>query len=113
MHEYSITESVLTLALDKAREADAKKITHVNLVVGELSGVVPDCVQFYFDHISKGTEADGARLVFTTKPTVVRCHKCDKTFTPESSDWSCPKCKEIGMDIVSGRECYMESIEVE
>ena len=80
MHEYSITESVLTLALEKAREADAKIITHINLVIGELAGVVPDCVQFYFDHIGKGTEADGAKLIFTTKPTVVRCHKCDKTF---------------------------------
>ena len=113
MHEYSITESILSLALNKAKEANAVKITRINLVVGELSGVVAECVQFYFDHISKKTLADSASLVFTTRPTQVRCHKCNKVFTPANGDWSCPECRETGMDIVSGRECYMESIEVE
>ena len=113
MHEYSITESILSLALEKANEANAGKITRINLVVGELSGVVAECVQFYFDHISKDTPADGAGLSFETKPASVRCHKCNNVFTPKDGDWSCPECREAGIDIVSGRECYMESIEVE
>ena len=52
----------MSLALEKATEAQAKKIISINLVVGELSGVVGDCVQFYFDAISRGTIADGAKL---------------------------------------------------
>ena len=67
MHEYSITESVLNLALEKAREANASRITRISLVVGDLSGVVSDCVQFYFDFISKDTIASGAKLDFETK----------------------------------------------
>ena len=113
MHEYSITESILSLALEKAKEANAEKITRINLVVGELSGVVAECVEFYFGFISKDTMAAGAGLSFVTKPTSVRCHKCENIFTPEDGDWSCPECHEIGIDIVTGRECYMESIEVE
>ena len=113
MHEYSITESLLALALEKANEAKAGKITRINLVVGELSGVVGDCVQFYFDFLSKKTIASGAELSFETKPTQVRCQKCDNIFTPVDHDWSCPGCHEIGIEIISGRECYMESIEVE
>ena len=113
MHEYSITESILSLALEKAREAKAEKIMQINLVIGNLSGIVADCVQFYFEHISKDTLADGASLSFEIKPASVRCHKCNNVFTPKDSDWSCPECHEIGMDIISGRECYMENIEVE
>jgi len=113
MHEYSITESMLSLALEKANEASAGKITRINLVVGDLSSIVSECVQFYFDFLSKGTIASGAELSFETKPTTVRCHKCNNVFTPGDHDWSCPKCHETGIDIVSGRECYMESIEVE
>ena len=113
MHEYSITESILSLALEKVNEAKAGKITRINLVVGELSGVVAECVQFYFEHISKDTPATDATLSFDVKPAMIRCDKCDNTFTPKDSDWSCPKCHETGIDIVSGRECYMESIEVE
>ncbi|MBA7696869.1 Hydrogenase maturation factor HypA [subsurface metagenome] len=113
MHECSITESMLSLALEKANEASAGKITRINLVVGELSGIVSECVQFYFDAISKGTIASGAELAFETKPTQVRCRKCDNVFTPSDQNWDCPECHEAGIEIVSGRECYMESIEVE
>jgi hydrogenase nickel incorporation protein HypA/HybF len=113
MHEYSITESVLNLALEKANEANAEKITRINLIVGELSGVVDECVRFYFEHISKNTIADGAELFFETVPTKLRCRKCDKDFSPVGIDWLCPDCHEAGVEITSGRECYMESIEVE
>ena len=113
MHESSITESLLSLAVGKANEAKAGKITRINLVVGELAGVVPECVQFYFDFISKNTIADGAVLSFVNKPATVRCRKCEKVFTPVNHDWSCPDCREADVEIVSGRECFMESIEVE
>ena len=113
MHEFSITESLLTLATEKAKEAKAQKITRINLIVGELSGVVDECVRFYFEHISKDTIASGAELVFETVGTKLRCDKCDAVFTPQDSNWSCPSCNEPALEIVSGRECYMESIEVE
>ena len=113
MHEASITESMLSLALEKARDAKACKITSINLVVGELSGVVPECVQFYFDVISKNTMAEGARLNFEIKPTQIKCRKCNNVFTPADHKWACPKCHEASVEIASGRECYMESIEVE
>ena len=113
MHEFSITESVLSLALEKASEANAKKIIRINMVVGELSGVVGECVQFYFSNISKDTIASGAELCFETKPTRVRCSKCQTVFAPKDGNWACPDCQETGIEIVSGRECYLESIEVE
>ena len=103
----------MSLALEKAGEAKAKKITRINLVFGELSGVVGECVQFYFDVISKNTLADGAVLSFEMKPIRIRCRNCEKEFTPVNHNWACPDCHEISMEIVSGRECYMESIEVE
>jgi len=113
MHEASITESLLSLALEKANEARASKVTRINLVIGELSGVVGDCVQFYFDAISKNTIASGAALSFETKPVSLRCRSCEKVFSPTNHEWACPDCRETGVEIVTGRECYMESIEVE
>ena len=104
---------MLTLALEKAREANAVKINRINLVVGDLSGVVPDCVRFYFEHISKDTMASGADLVFATVGTKLHCRNCNQDFTPDGLEWLCPDCHESGVEITSGRECYMESIEVE
>jgi hydrogenase nickel incorporation protein HypA/HybF len=113
MHEYSITQSILSLALEKADEAKASKITQINLVIGELSGIVEECVQFYFDFLSKDTIAAEAGLSFHKTPTKLRCRHCEAVFPPRDHDWSCPDCHEAGIEIISGRECYMESIEVE
>ncbi len=113
MHEYSITESILSLALEKANEAKADKITRINLVLGELSGVVGECVQMYFEILGQNTIARGAALSFETRPTTLKCRKCEKVFSPADHNWACPDCRESNVEIVSGRECYMESIEVE
>ncbi|HJX12508.1 MAG TPA: hydrogenase maturation nickel metallochaperone HypA [Dehalococcoidales bacterium] len=113
VHEFSVTESLLSLALQKAGEAGAGRITRISLVVGEMSGVVSECVQYYFDFISQDTIARGAELSFDLKPTRLRCRECNSVFTPVNGDWSCPDCREPAIEIVSGRECFMESIEVE
>ena len=49
MHELAITEEILRIAIEHAERAQAKRVTDINLVVGELSSVVDDSVQFYFD----------------------------------------------------------------
>ncbi|MCK4263054.1 MAG: hydrogenase maturation nickel metallochaperone HypA, partial [Dehalococcoidia bacterium] len=43
MHEFGITESIINIVLDKAKEAEANRVTKISLVAGELSGFVPDC----------------------------------------------------------------------
>ena len=113
MHEYNVTESMLALVLEKAREAESRRVTRVNLVLGELSGVVGDCVRQYFEILSKDTIAGGAELSVENKPTALKCRGCKHEFAPDDHDWSCPVCHEVNVEIVSGRECYLQSIEVE
>ena len=74
---------MLSLALEKANEAKASKITRINLVLGELSGIVDECVQFYFDFLSKDTIAAGASLSFNknTDHSCAAAH-CETVFPP-------------------------------
>lgn len=113
MHELSITESILNLAMEKATEAGAEKITRINLVIGEMAGIVGDCVQFYFDTISRDTIAAGAELVFDYRPVQAKCRACGNVYPPKEQDWTCPACGKTEVDVVGGRECYMESLEVD
>jgi len=113
MHELGITQSILSIALEKANEAQASKITRINLIIGELSGIVDDCVQFYFDLLSKDTIAAEASLSFERTPNKLRCRNCATVFSPNELDWTCPNCRQANVDIISGRECRIESIEVE
>ncbi len=112
MHELSITQSILSIALEKANAAQASKIARINVVTGELSGIVDECAQFYFDFLSKDTIAAEATLCFHHSPTELRCRNCAAVFAPSNGNWACPSCQEQKIEIVSGRECYVESMEV-
>lgn len=113
MHELSVTQSILDIVLEKAGDAGADKVNRVDLVIGELSGIVSDCVRFYWDFLSKDTPAAGAELSFRQPPAQLRCRKCETVFTPEDGRWVCPKCREPSLEITGGRELYVESIEVD
>ena len=113
MHEFGVTESILDIALKEAKKAQARKITKINLVVGELTGFMPDCIEFYFDFMSKDTIAEKANLHFESAPAQVRCRSCLTIFHPKDTLWACPECQSQGVEIVAGRELYIESMEVE
>jgi hydrogenase nickel incorporation protein HypA/HybF len=113
MHELGVTENIIDIILAKAGEAQAGKVLKINLVVGELSGYVPDCVQFYFDTLSKGTIAEGAVLHFDTVPPELCCRDCSTIFDPRDAPWICPKCGSQSIEVSKGRELYIDSVEVE
>jgi len=113
MHEQSIVESLLALALENAERAKARKILKINVVAGELSGVVEEAANFYFSFLRKDTIAAEASLVFRHIPAKLHCRNCDTVFSPENSVFLCPNCKDTQVEIIGGRELYLESLEVE
>lgn len=113
MHELSITQSILDIALRHAEEAGAHHIARVHLVIGDFSTVVDDSVQFYWDVISRGTIAQGAELHFQRVPATLRCLACEMRFSPDGRDFACPDCGGYQVRVVDGDQFYLDSIEVE
>jgi hydrogenase nickel incorporation protein HypA/HybF len=113
MHELSVTESILDIAVSHAKKANASRVTGINLVIGRLSSIVDDSIQFYWDTISEDTICSGSKLHFDRKPAVLLCHVCDKEFTLESELIPCPICGGYQTTISSGEEFFVESIEIE
>jgi len=64
MHELPVTINILSIVLEQVRKAQASEVTRINLIIGALSGIVPEHVQIQFDLISKDTIAAGASLSF-------------------------------------------------
>jgi len=113
MHELSITERILEIALKHGEKAGATKITDLFLVIGELSSVIDDSVQFYWDLISQDTIAVEAKLHFRRIPTKFHCLECKKEYTPELDNFSCPACNSKQVRVIAGEEFFLEAIDVE
>ena len=73
MHELSIMESALNLALEQARKNGAVRVHALRLRIGALSGVVPDALQFAFEALTPGTAAEGAELLIDNVPARFWC----------------------------------------
>ena len=113
MHELYATQAILDKALQKAGEENAKHITNVYIVVGEISSYSDDSVQFYWDTLSEGTPAAGARLYFRRVPLAFKCLVCDSHFAPRDASFDCPRCGSVRVRVATGREFNLEAIDLE
>lgn len=112
MHELTVTQSVLDIACKHAEKAHAKAVTDIYLVIGRLSSIVDDSVQFYWDFISKGTLCEHAQLHFQRKPAILVCLECKNEYTLDDNLTPCPQCGSANVRVLSGDEFNLESIEI-
>ena len=113
MHELSVTESLLEITLRHAQEAQANRVTDLYIVLGQLSSIVDDSVQFYWDIIAKDTPAGKATLHFRRVPAELKCQVCGHTYAPSAEVLACPDCNSTQVKIIAGEEFYLEAIDVE
>jgi hydrogenase nickel incorporation protein HypA/HybF len=113
MHELPISQSILEISLRHAQQAGATRITDLYLVIGRLSYVVDDSIQFYWDMIAKDTIAEGAQLHFQRIPSEFLCLDCSHRYSPDGETLACPDCQSTRVKVTAGDEFRLESIEVE
>jgi hydrogenase nickel incorporation protein HypA/HybF len=113
VHELSITQSLLELALQQAEAAGARRVTDLNLVIGDLSSVLDECVQFYWDMLSENTPAAGSRLHFRRVPAQMSCRDCGATSELRRIQPACPHCGGCRLQVTAGDEFYLDSIDIE
>ncbi len=113
MHELSIMDSALNLALDQAQKAGANRVFAIRLRIGTLSGVVPEALQFAFEALAPGTLADGAALQIEQVPALYWCAACTREFQSDDLFAECPGCHRPSGDLRAGREMELASLEIE
>ena len=113
MHELAVTESILAITLKHAEKAQARRVTDIHLVIGQLSSIVDDSVQFYWDMISENTLAHGALLHFNRITAKMKCLTCGQEFEMKERLDPCPVCNSYTLKVTAGEEFYVDSIEVE
>ncbi len=113
MHELPVTENILEIALRHGAKARATRITDLYLVIGQLSSIVDDSIQFYWDIISAGTIAEGATLHFHRIPAKMHCMDCDHRYQLHEDRFACPQCDGERVRVVAGEEFFVEAIDID
>ena len=113
MHEMTVTQGIMDIVLKTARDNNASKVKAVNLTVGTLAQVVPDCVAFYFEILTKDTVAEGAALNIETVQARARCSGCGHEFEADDMLLKCPQCGDVLGKLISGRELAVTSIDID
>jgi hydrogenase nickel incorporation protein HypA/HybF len=115
MHELAVTESILNIVIKHAARNRAEKVLSISLKIGELTDLVDEWMQRYFNYLSKDTVAEGAILKIERSPLVFQCSDCMNTFPVSLRDTgkiTCSRCNGKKVVLVSGREFYIKHIEV-
>lgn len=114
MHELPATQSVLATVIEAAQSAGAERITAIDIVIGDLSSMVDESVQFYFDVLSRGTPAAGAQLRIRRVHATATCGECGTSYdvAPPLSP-ACESCGSLRISVHGGREFLIESIQVD
>ena len=113
MHEMGIALQIIEIATASVPpNLEDVRIETVNLKIGKLAAVVPDSLRFCFDVAVKDTPLEGAKLAIEELPVVAKCKDCNTQWTISGAAFSCENCDSGSLEIISGRELDIESIEI-
>ena len=113
MHEVSIAESLLDIAIENCTKDGYTKIESIKVKIGKASGVMPDSLLFAFEAMKVGTVAEEARLIIDEIPVSGVCNSCKNLFSVEDKYIiACPHCGNLSLRIDTGRELNIYEMEV-
>jgi hydrogenase nickel incorporation protein HypA/HybF len=112
MHELGIAQNILEIVRQSVSKDQEPSIKWIRIRVGDLSGVVPDSLDFCFSALISETDMRQAGLAIERVPTKSRCKSCGHPFEIEDMVFVCPACKSTNVELITGKELQVVEIEL-
>ena len=114
MHEMGIAMQIVEISTSSIpRDLENPRVKSIHLKIGRLTAIVPDSLRFCFEIAARDTPFSSALLDIEEIPAVARCRSCLYEWRAEEIIFACDKCQSRNIEIVSGRELDIVSIEVD
>lgn len=136
MHEWALAESILVAAVEAAEKEKLKKISEINIGIGQLQQISKDIFEFAINEVIKDQDEKlkNAKINITIEKSTLSCNKCNHRwdfedikkkltddegesihFLPEVTfvHTRCPKCGSPDFEIKEGRGVSIQSIKGE
>ncbi|MEW6001345.1 MAG: hydrogenase maturation nickel metallochaperone HypA [Nitrospirota bacterium] len=113
MHEVSIAQGLLDIAIEHCEREGYKNIESIKVKIGKAAGVVPEALLFAWDAVKIETIAEKASLTIEEVPVSGFCNNCKGSFSVEETFViCCPSCGDLSIRVDTGRELNIEEMEV-
>lgn len=120
MHEFSMAQSIMDAVLETAEKNDAIEVTEIYIEVGKLAMLNPEQLRFLLDVLVEDTIAKDAKIEILEIPVTISCPECGfegEAILDDSDHYApmikCPKCKNMRISILDGRDCIVKNIVIE
>lgn len=112
MHELSIAMSIVDMAENEANKAGAQQVTHLDIDVGTLSGVVPESLDFALKQAVLDSVLEKCSITIHRIQARARCNACAETFEVRDYFDLCPRCENPDISVIQGEELRLRSLKV-
>lgn len=113
MHEMGIASQIVRIALEHLPPGEDLRVRALKLRIGKLTAIVPQSLRFCLEILTRETALAGAEIKIEEVPVRAVCQECGAAAEISAPPFWCPSCKGIKLEILSGRELMIESLEVE
>ncbi len=112
MHELSIVMSIIDIAAEQAKKANADVVEEIELDIGELSGIEQNAFDFAWQQAVKDSVLSHAQLIINKIPGEGLCLECNRRFPMHQLYDACPDCGQYFISIQQGKELKVKSLVV-
>ncbi|MBN2482290.1 MAG: hydrogenase maturation nickel metallochaperone HypA [Bacteroidales bacterium] len=110
MHEFSVAQHIIEIALQSAKEHHVDHISSVEVEIGQAAGVVTEALEFAWESAVRDTALQNAALLIKEIPVSVVCRSCGMQYDPQEIFDLCPRCGDMNPDIIRGKELRVSAI---
>ncbi len=120
MHEVSVMSGIVESVLKELEKHSVLKVEEVKLILGELTFLGEDQLQFAYEIITRDTILEGSKLVIEPEDTELLCLSCGYQGAADKLGEEyhmimpllvCPKCKGR-VKVLKGQSCRVTSMQV-
>ncbi|MBU6229149.1 MAG: hydrogenase maturation nickel metallochaperone HypA [Cyanobacteria bacterium REEB459] len=109
MHELSLTQTIITTVLEVAAGQPVQRIV---LEIGQLSGVLPESIDFCFAACAAQTPLAGAQLDLVVIPGRGCCRDCGHQMDLDIPYGMCDRCGSLAIAVIAGQSLLIKSLEM-
>jgi hydrogenase nickel incorporation protein HypA/HybF len=112
MHELSIVMSIIDIAEEQVKKANAHKVDSIELEIGTMAGIEMDALDFSWEAAVKNTVLSDADRIVDQVQAIARCTNCDCEYKVMEPFEPCPACQNVFVEYLKGKELRVKALVV-